>query len=63
LNVIEKELPSQIEMKLKTSGINMEDGIGDDFVEFVEQGRVKYNLHSMQSRILMLKNSFTFSSF
>jgi hypothetical protein len=45
LNVIEKELSGEIELKLKTSNVNLEDGIGENLVEFVE--RVKYDSHSM----------------
>jgi hypothetical protein len=63
LNVIEKELPNKIKMKLKTSEVNMEDRIGDDFVEFVERVRVKYDLHSIPKPNIDLKESIHFQFF
>jgi hypothetical protein len=60
LNVIEKELPSEIKIKLKTSEVNMEDGIGDNFVEFLERGRVKHDLHSITKPNIDLKESIHF---
>jgi hypothetical protein len=63
LNVIETELFGEIELKLKTSEVNMNDGTGEHLVEFVEQVRLKYHSHSMARAGIDLEESVHFQFF
>jgi hypothetical protein len=50
-------------MKLKTSEVGMEDGMRDDFIQFVERVRVSYDLDSIAKPNIDLKESIHFRFF